>query len=328
MSSSISEFDSIPDINGTYAGSESGGQKMTSALKIYGREFDEVTKYIDGIAFANVVTYDKKNNTPDAIVKNLARVLGWQLTTSITEIDVLGNFLNLNPNYYDGYSRGYSDAEVEVELWRRIVLNTPWLWKSKGTRKAIEFLFKFIGAPDGLVTFNEHLYVANEIVDIDLITEMMQYFNNTSDITGLNFDSDGYPYVLPDTPEMYFQKAGLWYRTTGGPTPNIDILEGNNPHIGPYDGGQAYIDQFTDCLVPNYVDCSAPTPSDCKTQAEYEALGYTFIIQGVSGQVDMYDPDGNFVTGYASVECCEVLEMWTHLVDQLLQTLVLAQDLL
>lgn len=250
VSTSISEFDSIPDINGSY--NDTNGQKMTSALKIYGREFDEIKKFSDGIKFANTVTYDKKNNTPDVVLKNLARVLGWQLTSSISQIDVLGNFLTLNNNYYDGYSRGLSDAEAEVELWRRLVLNTPWLWKSKGTRKAIEFLFKFIGAPNGLVTFNEHLYVADAPVNVALVTEMMEFFNNTSDISGLNVDSNGYPFVQPDNQDMWFQKAGLWYRQTGGANPDIDILEGNNPHIGPYDGGQAYIDQFANCLVPNF----------------------------------------------------------------------------
>jgi len=251
VSSSISEFDTGADINGSYG--NTNGQKMTNALKIYGREFDEVKKYSDGIKFANVVTYDKKNNTPDAVIKNLARVLGWQLTSSISQIDIIGNFLSLNNNYYDGYSRGLSEAEAEVELWRRIVLNTPWLWKSKGTRKAIEFLFKFIGAPEGLITFNEYVYVADQPVDVDLVTEMMEYFNNTSDISGLNLDSNGYPFIQPNTPEMYFQKAGLWYRQTGGANPDIDILEGNNPHIGPYDGGQEYINQFSTCLVPNFV---------------------------------------------------------------------------
>lgn len=263
VSTSISEFDSIADINGTYP--DSNGQKMTSTLKIYGREFDEIKKYSDGIRFANTVTYDKKNNTPDVVLKNLARVLGWELTSSISQVDVLGNFLSLNNSYYDGHSRGYSDAESEIELWRRIVLNTPWLWKSKGTRKAIEFLFKFIGAPDGLVTFNEYLYVADKPVDVNLVTEMMDYFNNTTDISTIHIDSNGFPKVFPDTPEMYFQKGGLWYRQTGGPTPDIDILAGNNPHIGPYDSGQAYIDQFRGCLVPNY---SATTTEEVNIDAQ------------------------------------------------------------
>lgn len=263
VSTSISEFDTIRDIDNTYT--DTNGQKMTSALKIYGREFDEIKKYADGISFANVITYDKKNNAPDIIVKNLARILGWELTTSISQIDSLSNFLNLNANYYEGFSRGYSDAEAEIELWRRIILNTPWIWKSKGTRKAIEFLFKFIGAPDGLISFNEYLYVANETVDVDLIIEMMEYFNDTSDISDLNIDSNGYPFVQPNNPDMYFQKAGLWYRQTGGPTPDIDILDGNNPHIGPYDGGQEFINQFSNCLVPNF---SGGTGEEVDVEAE------------------------------------------------------------
>jgi hypothetical protein len=31
----------------------------------------------------------------------------------------------------------------------------------------------------------------------------------------------------------------------------IDILTGNNPHLGPYDGGFKYINQFKS-LIPNF----------------------------------------------------------------------------
>lgn len=251
VSTSISEFDTIPDISGSYEATN--GEKMTNTLKIYGREFDELKNYSDAISFANIVTYNKKNNTPDLVLKNLGRILGWELTTSLTNNDVSDNFLKVNPTIFGGHSRGLTDAEAEVELWRRIILNTPWIWKSKGTRKAIEFLFKFLGTPDDLVTFNEYVYVADNPVNIELIKEMMLYFNDTDDITSLNVDSSGYPKILVNNSLMYFQKAGLWYRTTGGNNPDIDILSGNNPHVGPYDGGQAYMNQFTSCLVPNFV---------------------------------------------------------------------------
>lgn len=251
VSKSISEFDTIPDIDGTQ--DVGSAQKMTSGLKIYGREFDEIKRYIDGISFANVVSYDKKNNAPDLTLKNLGRILGWDLTSSIEEVDLVTNYLKPNQSDYDGISVGLTNTEADIELWRRIILNTPWIWKSKGTRKTIEFLFKFIGTPDGLVTFNEYIYVAEKALDVNEIEDMMEHFNNTRDISTLNIDSNGFPRILPNNPDMYFQKAGLWYRTTGGPTPDIDILYGNNPHIGPYDGGQAYIDQFSDCLIPNFV---------------------------------------------------------------------------
>lgn len=243
VSKSITEFDtSSDDVN----------QKMTNALRVYGRSFDELRAYMNGISFANVVTYNKKDNTPDLILKNLSRVMGWDLISSIEELDLVDTYLKPNDSGFEGMSRGFTNAEAEIELWRRVILNTPWIWKSKGTRKAIEFLFKFMGAPDGLVTFNEYVYVAAEKVEIDYLKELMVKYNGTDDITYLNVDDDGYPKVLEQNSDMYFQKAGLWYRTTGGDSPDVDVLYGNNPHIGPYDGGQAYIDQFTGCLVPNY----------------------------------------------------------------------------
>jgi hypothetical protein len=50
---------------------------------------------------------------------------------------------------------------------------------------------------------------------------------------------------------MYFQNMGLWYRETGGSGSTIDITTGNNPHIGPYDKGYKYINQFRS-LIPNF----------------------------------------------------------------------------
>lgn len=226
-------------------------QKVGNTLRIYGREFDEIKKFIDGISNVNVVTYDGVRNTPDMIIKNLAKVLGWDLISSITEIDLLKNYLTTSNSSFEGHQRGLTPSEAETEMWRRIILNTPWLWKSKGSRKAIEFLFKFIGSPDGLIDFNEFIYVAKKSLDIELFNDILLANGNNTDLTELNIDSDGFPKVLPNNSDMYFQKGGLWYRETGGPNSNIDILIGNNPHIGPYDAGQEYINQFS-CLIPDF----------------------------------------------------------------------------
>lgn len=238
VSESIHDFDTVD-------------QKVGNTLRIYGREFDEIKRFIDGLSYAHTVTYDRIKNTPDSVVKNLAKVMGWDLISSISNIDLLSNYVNTTQSTFEGHERGLSPIEAEVELWRRIILNTPWLWKSKGTRKAIEFLFKFIGSPDGLVDFNEFIYVAKNSLDIELFKEILEANGDDTDITELNIDSEGFPKVLSDTNEMYFQKAGLWYRETSGPNSNVDILTGNNPHIGPYDGGQEYINQFS-CLIPDF----------------------------------------------------------------------------
>jgi hypothetical protein len=103
-------------------------------------EFDEVKKYIDSIKLAHTVTYDKQGNSPDQTIKYLASALGWDLTNSIVENDLMKLFLGKKESSYSGHTVGLSLHETEIEIWRRLVINSAWLWKSKGTRKPIKKL--------------------------------------------------------------------------------------------------------------------------------------------------------------------------------------------
>ena len=251
VSDSISSFDTAP-INLYDLDQDSTGQKVTKTLRIYGRSFDEINNFIDGISFANTVSYNKQDNIPDIYIKNLARVLGWELTSSVIENGLLSSYVTTSNSTYEGQSVGLTAVEADVELWRRIILNSPWLWKSKGARKSIEFLLRFIGAPLGLVTFNEYIYKAEAPIDMDLFRAALTLNNlDNTDLSIYPIDSNGYPLPLADTSSLYYQNYGLWFRETGGANSTYDILTGNNPHLGPYDGGYAYINQFKG-LIPNF----------------------------------------------------------------------------
>ena len=52
-------------------------------------ELNKINNYITGIQFANTVSYDKQDNTPDLYLKNIARVLGWDLISSVIENDLI-----------------------------------------------------------------------------------------------------------------------------------------------------------------------------------------------------------------------------------------------
>lgn len=250
VSESISDFDTSP-VFLPEATQDESGQKINKTLQIYGREYDEINKFITGINYANTVTYDKQNNTPDIYLKNLARVLGWELVSSVIENNLLKSYVTTTPSSYSGQSVGLTAVEADVELWRRLILNTPWLWKSKGARKSIEFLLRFIGAPNGLITFNEYVYKAKAPIDVELFKQVLTLNGLNDDISIYPIDSDGYPRPLDNTTDMYFQNYGLWYRETGGTGSTVDIMTGNNPHVGPYDGGSRYINQFKK-LIPNF----------------------------------------------------------------------------
>lgn len=250
VSESISAFDTTP-VHLSDMDQDTSGQKVNKTLQIYGRELDELNKYITGIQFANTVTYNKLDNTPDLYLKNIARVLGWELVSSVFDNDLLASYVKPKPSTYSGQTVGLTAVEADIELWRRIILNSPWIWKSKGARKAVEFLIRFIGAPLGLIQFNEYIYKADGPIDVELFQQVLRLNGLDDDISLYPIDSDGYPRFLPDTNNMYFQNNGLWYRETGGTGATIDILTGNNPHVGPYDGGYKYFNQLR-CLIPDF----------------------------------------------------------------------------
>ena len=192
------------------------GFKSESILKIYGKEIDEIKIFFDSLMSINNTSYDKVNNIPDALIKNLARTLSWKAQNIINDKDLLNSiFANDRSKDTDVTA---SLAEVDIELWRRLVINTGFFLKSKGTRSAIETIFSFIGAPESLIGIDEHVYVVEapigksfSITESDMASGL---------ISRPPYDADGYPASPTPNALEYFQ------------------ISGNN------DSGQAYINLF------------------------------------------------------------------------------------
>ena len=103
------------------------------------------------------VSYDGKNNIPNELIKNFAQTLGWSTPSTLNNTTFLDSVLGVGTPQYSGTSISKTPAELDIELYRRILLNTAYLFKSKGTRKSIEFLLGLLGAPEALVEFNEYV---------------------------------------------------------------------------------------------------------------------------------------------------------------------------
>jgi hypothetical protein len=280
VTEAITGFDTLPYYLDERQQDTSGG-KVTKLLNVYGRSFDDINKFIDGISFANTVTYNKLDNMPDKYLKDLARVLGWELISSINDNDLLSNYVRSGESGYSGQSAGLTPVEADIEMWRRIILNSPWLWKSKGARKSVEFLLRFIGTPNGLVTFNEYIYKADGPIDVELFKTVLELNGLTADISEYPIDSDGYPKFFSDTDTAYFQNFGLWYRETGGANSVIDIKTGNNPHVGPYDNGSAYLEQLR-TLIPNFSPLTI-------TSETVTTSSYDIFTNYNNGEITNYD---------------------------------------
>ncbi len=224
-------------------------KKIESIFQIYGQSFDKVKKFIDNIAYMRNVTYDKINNVPDILLKNLSETLGLTTVPLFNQKSLQDLLYNRNDSQYDGISTGLNLIESEYEFYRRILVNLAYVYKSKGTRSAITFFLKFIGAPEPLIVVDQYIYRIKEGLptssferDINEVIQGTKYFYS-AEYNGTSYDlktttgtttltRSEYPvYENTGTPrginssdgKMFFQMGSGWYRKTLDHT-SVNIL--------------------------------------------------------------------------------------------------------
>jgi hypothetical protein len=175
------------------------------------------------------VSYNKIENIPDLLIKNYARMLGHEVFEIEDEDTLIESLFQLNP---ENLEKGTTPAEIDIEIWRRILINSYYLFKSKGTRKSVEFILKLVGLPDDVFELNEHVYLATR--KLDAVSTLNTIYNNTVTddplvlINTVPFDLNGYP----TTP------ATVVYQENGG-----YMFEDKN-NLGVFDFGKKYINEY------------------------------------------------------------------------------------
>lgn len=204
-------------------------RKVNLIFQLYGKQFDDVKKYIDGITFMRNISYNKIENVPDLLIKNFASMLGfktYEIEDENTLIESLFQFDSTNT------TKSITPAELDIEIWRRIMINAFYLFKSKGTRKSIEFILKLVGLPDEVFDLNEYVYLVDGKLNVtntlNSIYNDAPNFTPTTIFDSVPFDVNGYP-TVPKT---------VRYQENGG-----YIYEDNN-NVGSYDFGKKYINEF------------------------------------------------------------------------------------
>ena len=238
-------------------------QKVEKTLQIYGRSFDDIKTFVEGIAYMTNVSYDGKNNIPNELIKNFARTLGWTTPSTLNNTTFLDSVLGTTTPQYSGTSISRTPAELDIELYRRILLNAAYLFKSKGTRKSIEFLLGLVGAPQALVEFNEYVVLADAKFNMAQFNEgwqsisggaytskVIRYsipFSSFTYVTGATthpfvlsdypIDSEGYPHKPRVTNNYFFQRGAGWFERTEEHKSDLiineedSVLSGCTPNI-------------------------------------------------------------------------------------------------
>jgi len=191
---SIKEFDLTSD------------SKLKKLIRTYGYNFDNIRKLIDGFATLNNLTYKKEGSIPDILVKNLAKVLGWNVNDILTEDDLMSKIFTTKTQ---DISNSLLPSEINIELWKRILINTKWFFKSKGTRKSIETIFKLIGIPEDFINLNEYVYLADkELNENERIDSTRTNVLGNVVVNDPSYDTNGYPIAPQENNQYYFQVSG------------------------------------------------------------------------------------------------------------------------
>ena len=177
--------------------------KVTKLLRIYGREFDELRQFIDSLVYINKVTYNKINNAPDQIIKNLAKTFGWDHFSLVNETELVDSILSIDDQERN-LNTDLIPVEIDIELWRRIIINTSYFWKSKGTREAIKSIFLIIGIPEPFINITEYIYTVEGKINPNTVPLTTTDFPSNS----LPYDTEGYPIAPIETNNFYFQMSG------------------------------------------------------------------------------------------------------------------------
>ena len=268
VTDSFQEFDT-PDL------------KVDKVLKIYGRSFDENKKYIDAIQYANSVNYNIGNDIPSNLVVNLAQTLGWGTNISpITNVGFLNSVYGTTENAFPAYSTPQTITDLNNQYYRNLILNSAYLFKSKGTRKSIEFLMENIGVPDALLEFNENVYLVDGKINVEQFNQNFTQIeggtyipttpvsdpNNLFLIRGIQYtaytsstqvisvdttaedypiDTDGYPTNPVFNDNFYFQKGEGWFESTPSHRSPQVIDVNNSTFTGSNPSVQTTLEGFT-----------------------------------------------------------------------------------
>lgn len=269
-------------ISGSLKEFDTGDQKLEKVLQIYGRSFDETKKFIDGLAYINSVNYQPKNDIPSELLKNLAQTLGFDTNNSpITNEDFLFSiFGTKNQSIYPGQTRDKTPRELNYEYYRKIIINSGYLYKTKGTRQSIEFLMRMVGAPKALVEFNETIYMADGPININQFNEeydslsggtrleILPVLNptDTYKIKGVTYtaftptsqttfidtvrgdypiDEEGYPTNPTFTNSYFFEMGSGWYEQTPKHRANQQLDLTNSVFTGQNPDIQTALEPYT-----------------------------------------------------------------------------------
>jgi hypothetical protein len=118
-----------------------------------GQHFDTIWTYIKGVSESKKTEHKKEIGVSNELVYHMLESLGWD-----ADMGVQSQFLweYAFGKHSDGTTvSSMSGKDRQNEVWRRLLNNLPYLYKNKGTRRAVHAALSCYGVPASLLTIME-----------------------------------------------------------------------------------------------------------------------------------------------------------------------------
>lgn len=129
-------------------------------INMIGHHFDILWTYTKGLTDVNKREEHPEDGMSDDLLYDVAKSMGWNLSNGWGESNlweyVLGTDSSGNKSVTTGGLETKSKQKIRSEVWRRILNNLPYIYKSKGTPRSIKALLACYGIPETFLKIREY----------------------------------------------------------------------------------------------------------------------------------------------------------------------------
>ena len=136
-----------------------GTTRLEGLFWAFGRQFDEIKRYIENVKNTPRVTYNGNNNVPDYFLTDLLNLAGWE----IGNIDTSLNKEDKTDYLFDGVLNGYNANDANNIFLKSLRLNSSSILGRKGTREGVENVLNLFG----FMSYDMWKMLKNEDIDYD-----------------------------------------------------------------------------------------------------------------------------------------------------------------
>lgn len=145
---------------------------------ILARHFDRIKLYINQLTNLRKVKYGEFDQAPNELLDEIGKMIGFPLGASFANSDALKYFLsrNVQSGVSGNSTLDKTMSSIKTDFWRRAILNSIYIYKTKGTEESIRAFLKVYGVGNNFIRIKEYAKRSEaQLIDERVASEKSSY---------------------------------------------------------------------------------------------------------------------------------------------------------